>query len=366
MKEQTAPDPVSLLAWYDMHARTLPWRVPPKLGKSGMRADPYRVWLSEIMLQQTTVATVRSYFETFTERWPSISDLAATSEENVLKAWAGLGYYSRARNLKKCADMIVTRYGGQFPDTEDELLTLPGVGAYTAAAIGAIAFDRPATVVDGNVERVISRIYGVETPLPAAKKEIKSRATALTPKLRPGDYAQAMMDLGATLCSPRKPACGLCPWQKSCHAHRVGNAELLPKKAPKKKKPQRYGVAFVAVRTDGAVLLRQRPDKGLLAAMTEVPGSDWQEAFTFPTQLTVGHQAPLEGNWQKTSDNVKHTFTHFHLELEIWRSDVPLETIPPSPHWWSLPADIEQEALPTVMRKAVAAGLGRAIKARTG
>lgn len=365
MKKLTAPDPEILLAWYDRHARALPWRVSPDLGKAGVRPDPYRVWLSEVMLQQTTVAAVRSYFEMFTKTWPTIADLAAADEETVLKAWAGLGYYSRARNLKKCADTIATEYDGVFPDAESRLLTLPGIGAYTAAAIAAIAFDRPATVVDGNVERVISRIFGVETPLPDAKKEIKAHAANLTPDLRPGDYAQAMMDLGATLCSPRKPACGLCPWRDNCHAHSLGIAETLPKKAPKKKKPHRYGIAFVAVRPDGAVLLRRRPDKGLLAAMTEVPGSEWREDFTFPPPSHIHNHAPLAADWQKMTATVRHTFTHFHLELQIWRADVPNSARPPEAYWWSPAEAIEEEALPTVMRKAVAAGLGRTINART-
>ncbi len=366
MEKLTAPDPEILLAWYDRHARALPWRVPPKQGKTGTRPDPYRVWLSEVMLQQTTVAAVRSYFEQFTGTWPTVADLAAADEEAVLKAWAGLGYYSRARNLKKCADTIVAEHNGIFPSTENALLTLPGVGVYTAAAIAAIAFDRKATVVDGNVERVISRIFAIETPLPDAKKEIKTKAAVLTPDLRPGDYAQAMMDLGATLCSPRSPACGLCPWRGNCRAHALGIAEQLPKKAPKKKKPQRYGVAFVTVRADGAVLLKQRPDKGLLAAMTEVPGSEWHEDFTFPGPSGIHAYAPLDADWQKTPTAVRHTFTHFHLELQVWRANVPNSASPPDAHWWSSAEMIEQEALPTVMRKAIAAGLGKAIKARTG
>lgn len=226
--------------------------------------DPYRVWLSEVMLQQTTVAAVKSYFEAFTARWPTVMDLAAASTDDVMRAWAGLGYYSRARNLKACADAVAGVHEGRFPDTEEGLRALPGVGAYTAAAIAAIAFDRPAAVVDGNIERVITRIAAIETPLPQAKPLVRAVVADLTPTDRPGDFAQAMMDLGATLCTPKRPACSLCPWRPSCAAHAAGTETTFPRKAAKKERPTRYGTAFVAIRPDGAVLVRRRPEKGLL------------------------------------------------------------------------------------------------------
>jgi A/G-specific adenine glycosylase len=263
-----------LLAWYDRHARTLPWRVLPDDRANGEITDPYRVWLSEIMLQQTTVQAVKPYFEAFTRRWPDVRALAEAHEEDVMKAWAGLGYYSRARNLKACAETVARDHGGVFPDTEAGLLALPGIGPYTAAAIAAIAFDRPAAVVDGNVERVISRLRAIETPLPAAKPEIRAATAELVPDDRPGDFAQATMDLGASLCSPKRPACALCPWVEACAAHLAGIAETLPKKAPKQAKPTRRGMAFVVTREDGAVLLRRRPPKGLLGGMSEPPVSD--------------------------------------------------------------------------------------------
>ncbi|HVO17494.1 MAG TPA: A/G-specific adenine glycosylase, partial [Alphaproteobacteria bacterium] len=248
----------ALLAWYDRHRRRLPWRAGP-----GERPDPYRVWLSEIMLQQTTVATVGPYFTAFLERWPDVARLAAAPLDDVLHAWQGLGYYARARNLHRCAAVVARDHGGRFPDTEDALRALPGVGAYTAAAIAAIAFDRPAVVVDGNVERVVARLHAVDAPLPAAKPELRRLAAALTPDARPGDFAQAMMDLGATLCTPRAPRCVLCPLMAGCAARTRGIAEELPRRTAKPEKPTRRGVAFFAVDADGAVLLRRRDESGL-------------------------------------------------------------------------------------------------------
>ena len=261
-----------LLAWYDRHRRTLPWRAP-----AGRRADPYVVWLSEIMLQQTTVATVGDYFRRFVERWPTIEALAAAPIDEVLSAWAGLGYYARARNLHACALAVAGPHGGRFPTEEAALLALPGIGAYTAAAIRAIAFDQPASAVDGNVERVIARLFAIETPLPDAKTEIKARAARLVPAERAGDYAQAMMDLGATVCTPRNPRCVICPLMANCKARKLGLAEDLPRRAPKALKPTRRGLAFVLARKDGAILLRKRPPKGLLGGMDEVPSSPWRE-----------------------------------------------------------------------------------------
>ena len=347
-----------LLAWYDRHARVLPWRISPQDRAVGIVPDPYRVWLSEIMLQQTTVQAVKPYFLAFVDRWPTVVDLALAEEEDVMKAWAGLGYYSRARNLKACAETVAHRHGGHFPETEDELQALPGIGPYTAAAIAAIAFNRPATVVDGNVERVMSRFKAIETPLPAAKPTIKAETSALVPEDRPGDFAQAMMDLGASLCSPKRPACALCPWGDPCQGRALGIADTLPRKAPKAAKPTRRGMAFVVVRADGAVLLRRRPPKGLLGGMSEPPGTTWGE--TAPQDdLTLAPlpQTVRTGDWRRISSDVRHTFTHFHLDLAVWRGDVPVKTPAPRDHWWSLPDMLAQEALPTVMKKAVTAGL---------
>src|SRR5437764_4173802 len=260
-----------LLEWYDRHRRTLPWRAP-----AGLTSVPYVVWLSEIMLQQTTVATVGDYFHRFVKRWPSVEALAAAPLDDVLSAWAGLGYYARARNLHACAGTVVAEHAGQFPRDEAALLALPGIGRYTAAAIRAIAFDQPASAVDGNVERVIARLFALTTPLPDAKIEIAARAADLVPRERAGDYAQAMMDLGATVCTPRRPRCVICPLMEGCRARALGLAEELPRRAPRADKPTRRGVAFVLMRRDGAVLLRKRPTKGLLGGMDEVASSAWR------------------------------------------------------------------------------------------
>src|ERR1051326_1722090 len=263
-----APDPQALLAWYDRHRRHLPWRAPP-----GKRADPYHVWLSEVMLQQTTVKAVGPYYAKFLQRWPSVVALAAAALDDVLRAWAGLGYYARARNLHACAVAVANDHGGRFPDTEEGLRALPGIGGYTAAAIAAIAFDRRAVAIDGNIERVIARLYAIETELPAAKTEIRSRAEALLPARRFGDFTQALMDLGATICTPKKPACGICPWIDACQARGRGDAETFPRKAPKVEGKLRRGASFVVIRADGFVLVRTRPSKGLLGGMTEVPST---------------------------------------------------------------------------------------------
>jgi A/G-specific adenine glycosylase len=264
-----------LLAWYDRHARVLPWRISPADKAKGERPDPYRVWLSEIMLQQTTVEAVKPYFRDFLDRWPDVAALAAAESDDVMKAWAGLGYYSRARNLKKCADAIVVGHGSRFPDNFTGLIALPGIGRYTAAAIAAIAFDRPEPVVDGNVERVTSRLFAISTPLPQAKTGITEAVRAMLPVDRPGDFAQAMMDLGATICTPRRPACLPCPLNADCAALKNGDPELYPVKPAKAERPARKGAAFVAVRNDGAVLLRKRPESGLLGGMAEVPTTAW-------------------------------------------------------------------------------------------
>lgn len=353
-KVKTAyPHSDDLLSWYDKHARALPWRVSPENRNAGEVPNPYHVWLSEIMLQQTTVATVKSYFEKFIKTWPSVQDLAASDREDILKAWAGLGYYSRARNLKVCADVIVRDHDGKFPESADELKALPGIGDYTSAAIAAIAFDQPATVVDGNVERVISRLFAIEEPLPGAKKVIKQHAATLTPKRRPGDYAQAIMDLGATICTPKRPACALCVWRTSCLAFKTGAQEDYPRKAAKKAKPTRYGWAFVAVRSDGAVLLRKRSDKGLLGGMTEIPGTAWSDE----KPRSPFAAAPYQAGWANKCGTVRHTFTHFHLEVDVVSNAFPKDQPPAKDCWWADQREIANEALPTVMKKIVEAAL---------
>ncbi|PLS22899.1 A/G-specific adenine glycosylase [Neptunicoccus cionae] len=338
MTQQSA----DLLDWYDIHAREMPWRVGPAARQDGVRPDPYHIWLSEVMLQQTTVAAVKDYFRKFVSRWPTVRDLAGAQDGDVMAAWAGLGYYARARNLLKCARVVAQEHGGVFPDTYDALLKLPGIGPYTAAAVSAIAFDRRAVVLDGNVERVMARYYRVLDPLPASKETLRTLADGLTPNRRCGDYAQAVMDLGATICTPRSPACGICPWMADCAARLAGDAASLPRKTPKAAKPIRLGVAYVAERTDGAVLLERRPDKGLLGGMLGWPGSTWQEA---------PHDAepPLDADWQDRGE-VRHTFTHFHLRLQVrFARDVSGDPDSGSflPRTQFSPAD-----LPTVMRKA--------------
>ncbi|TGT61431.1 A/G-specific adenine glycosylase [Mesorhizobium sp. M00.F.Ca.ET.170.01.1.1] len=346
-----------LLAWYDAHHRDLPWRVTPGAFARGARPDPYRVWLSEVMLQQTTVEAVKAYFRIFVEKWPTVEALAAAPAEDVMKAWAGLGYYSRARNLKACADLLA-RQGGRFPDTETGLKELPGIGTYTAAAIAAIAFDRPAAVVDGNVERVISRLYSVETPLSETKPEIRALVEDLVPDNRPGDFAQAMMDLGATICTPRRPRCMLCPLREDCSAILSGDPERFPVRLPKDDRPFRRGAAFVAERGDGAVLLRKRPEKGLLGGMTEVPTTAWTARADGATTTDA---APFPADWQRAG-RIAHVFTHFALELEVFHAHIKGDA--PDGHFWSLPHDISGEALPTVMKKVIEAAIPGATKKR--
>ncbi|GAB5434228.1 MAG: A/G-specific adenine glycosylase [Epibacterium sp.] len=292
--EQLSQD---LLAWYDTHAREMPWRVGPAARASGVRPDPYRIWLSEVMLQQTTVAAVKDYFERFTRRWPRVGDLAAAEDGDVMAEWAGLGYYARARNLLKCARVVAEEFEGVFPDTYEGLIALPGIGPYTAAAISAIAFDRPETVLDGNVERVMARLHDEHEPLPAVKPVLKAHAAHLTPSARPGDYAQAVMDLGATICTPKSPACGICPWRDPCRARVEGTAPELPKKTPKKPKPTRYGFVYLARSAEGDWLLERRPDKGLLGGMLGWPGSEWNDA---PTETP-----PFDADWQDLGAEVR-------------------------------------------------------------
>ena len=341
--KDTAALSAKILGWYDRHRRDLPWRAKP-----GERADPYAVWLSEIMLQQTTVATVGPYFRRFLKRWSTVEDLAAVSLDEVLIEWQGLGYYARARNLYKCAGVVARDYGGAFPDTEEGLLELPGIGVYTAAAIAAIAFDRPATVVDGNVERVMARLFAEQTPLPAAKPILRDYAARLTPNKRAGDYAQALMDLGATVCTPRQPKCLLCPWNDACAARAEGIEEALPRRAAKPEKPTRRGVAFWLTREVGGsreVLLRRRPEKGLLGGMMEVPSTPWTEDFA-----AIDGHAPAEAEWRKIDGVVKHTFTHFHLELQVVAACADASDA--DGIWWPLDR-LHEQALPTVMKKVV-------------
>ena len=341
-----APDPADLLAWYDRHARVLPWRV-----RRGQKTDPYRVWLSEIMLQQTTVKAVAPYYSRFLARWPTVEALAAASRDDVLRVWAGLGYYARARNLHACAKAVVERHGGIFPSDLDGLRALPGIGDYTAAAIGAIAFDAPAVPVDGNVERVVTRLFAVEDELPAAKPRIKQHAASLLPARRSGDFAQALMDLGATLCSPKRPACALCPWNEACAAFARGDQETFPRKARKREGKLRRGAAFVVLRADRCVLLRRRPEKGLLGGMSEVPGSDWTHDFDVADALRAAPR--LQATWRMLPGTVRHVFTHFPLELAVFMTQIPRATPAPKGARWVKVLDLPREALPNVMRKVL-------------
>jgi A/G-specific adenine glycosylase len=348
-----ADRPALLLAWYDRHRRKLPWRAP-----AGERADSYRVWLSEIMLQQTTVKAVGPYFEKFVARWPDVAAMARASLDDVLRMWAGLGYYSRARNLYACAVAVTRDHGGAFPDTEEGLRTLPGIGPYTAAAIAAIAFDRRTMPVDGNIERVVSRLFAVEDALPQAKPRIQQLAATLLADSRAGDSAQALMDLGASICTPKKPACSLCPLNEDCVARVRADQETFPRKAPKKSGELRRGAAFVVTRGE-ELLVQSRPDKGLLGGMTEVPGSEWRAAQDDRAALK---QAPeLKGltRWHRKVGVVTHVFTHFPLELMVYTATVPSRTRAPEGMRWVPIATLADEALPNVMRKVVAHGLAR-------
>jgi A/G-specific adenine glycosylase len=323
----------------------------------GRRQEPYRVWLSEIMLQQTTVKAVAPYYARFLERWPTVEALARADREDVLRAWAGLGYYARARNLHACAIAVAKEHGGIFPATLDELRALPGIGDYTASAIAAIAFDAPAVPVDGNVERVVSRLFAVEEELPAAKPRIKALAALLLPPKRAGDFAQALMDLGATICTPKKPACALCPWSASCLARARGAQDLFPRKAEKREGKLRRGAAFVVAREDGHVLLRTRAEKGLLGGMTEVPGSDWSSEFKIADALSQAPKLRGEVRWRKLTGRVRHVFTHFPLELTVFVANVRKNTPAPKGMRWVKSTDAHAEALPNLMRKVLAHAL---------
>ncbi|WP_404402450.1 A/G-specific adenine glycosylase [Pelagibacterium halotolerans] len=339
---QSILDAKAVLDWYDRHARNLPWRVGPKERAKGVRPDPYAVWLSEIMLQQTTIAAVRDYFAKFTRLWPTVHDLAAAPLDDVLAQWAGLGYYARARNLHACAQVVVTDHGGVFPASAAQLRGLPGIGDYTSAAIAAICHDEPVAVVDGNVDRVMARFLALEKPVRDEKPLIRARVQEAVPQ-RAGDFAQAMMDLGATICAPRRANCLLCPFEPQCLGTRIGNPLAYPVPPEKKAKPERSGHAYVMRHPNGSVFVRQRGPKGLLAKMTEVPGSDW----------TVSEQAPdfpLDAHWT-SAGTVVHTFTHFRLTLTVWTATTP---IPLDEGWWSAPDALTGEAFPSLFRKVLA------------
>jgi A/G-specific adenine glycosylase len=340
----------ALLDWYDVHRRVLPWRA-----RIGEKADPYRVWLSEIMLQQTRAATVADYYRAFIARWPAVEDLAAASLDDVLSAWGGLGYYARARNLHRCAAIVARDLEGAFPAAVGDLIKLPGIGAYTAGAIAAIAFDQPVAAVDGNAERVIARLFAIEVPLPAARRTLRALAHSMVPPERPGDFAQAMMDLGAVVCLPVSPRCTVCPWSGICRARREGLPESLPRRKPRAARPVRYGSAFLVERSDGSVLMRRRPQNGLLGGMMEVPSSPWSSAHA--TKLDA---APLRARWRRVG-LVEHTFTHFHLVLTVFRMRIPARRSlrPPGGMRWVARADLEREALPSLVRKVLAASLSR-------
>ena len=333
-----------LLAWYDAHARSLAWRTGPEARAAGERPDPYRVWLSEVMLQQTTTPHATPYFVEFTRRWPTVTDLAAAPDAEVMGAWAGLGYYARARNLLKAARAVAGEHGGAFPDTEERLRALPGFGPYTAAAVAAIAFDRAANVVDGNVERVVARLWAVETPLPAAKPELRRLAATLVAEDRPGDWAQALMDLGATVCRPRTPLCGRCPLREDCAGFASGAPESFPRKVARVVRARRFGVAYVLTRGDQVGLVR-RPDRGLLGGMLGLPTSAWT-ASPPPS----GEGAPAAAEW-RAAGQVEHVFTHFPLTLSVLHAEGDAAEV----EWTDLRE--AERSLPTAFRKALAAGL---------
>jgi A/G-specific adenine glycosylase len=338
------PPADALLAWYDRNRRRMPWRAQP-----GETPDPYRVWLSEIMLQQTTVAAVVPYFERFLRRFPTVQALAEAADDTVMAAWAGLGYYARARNLLACARAVAAR-GGQFPDTAEGLRALPGIGPYTANAVAAIAFNRPVVPVDGNVERITARLLAIETPMPAAKPELAARAATLNSPpdatARAADFCQALFDLGATICTPR-PACALCPWRTHCEAHRRGIAADLPRRTPKAARPVRHGAHFFLQDAAGHVLLRRRPPTGLLGGMTELPGTAWRDT-PFPLH-EAERQAPMAAAWRRAG-NIRHVFTHFELFLDVYAATVPAIE---AAGFLRPAAALAHEALPSVMRKCV-------------
>ncbi len=344
----------ALLDWYDAHGRGLPWRIAPAARAAGARPDAYRVWLGEVMAQQTALAVAVAYHERFLARWPDVAALAAAPQADVLSAWAGLGYYARARNLHACAQEVVRSHGGVFPDDETALRALPGIGAYTAAAMAALVHGAPANVVDGNVERVMARLHAVQVPLPDAKKHLKTLAGRYVRQHRAADWPQALMDLGALVCRPKNPACPACPLRAFCAAAKTGHAAQYPRRAAKTARPQRHGAAFVLLRGD-AVLLRRRPAKGLLGGMSEVPGTPWQQKRQSIDALLA--QAPVAANW-RAAGKVRHVFTHFTLYLDVFAAPAP-DGYEPDHGWWAPLDALDREALPSLMRKVLAlAGRG--------
>lgn len=331
----------ALLDWYDRHGRDLPWR-------HGDR-DPYRVWLSEVMLQQTTTAHAAPYYSRFLELWPSVAELASAPEEQVMAEWAGLGYYSRARNLIKCARAVMCEHGGRFPDTEAGLLALPGLGAYTAAAVAAIALGQPANVIDGNIERVMARLYAIDTPLPAAKPQIRRAAAQWLSDVRAGDWPQALMDLAAGVCRPKTPQCPLCPLREGCAGFASGNPEAYPVKAAKTARPRRYGIAFLIV-GEGGFVAERRADKGLLGGMLGIPHTPWRDI-----SWTVAEAGPPLPGFRPVG-TYEHVFTHFALEQAVWKREATAAEIVGmlrAHNDWQLVPFEEQKALPTVFRKAL-------------
>lgn len=332
----------TLLEWYDLNARTMPWRIGPSARADGKQPDPYHVWLSEIMLQQTTVQVAERYFRRFVSRWPTVQELAAAKDEDVMESWAGLGYYARARNLVKSARIVTRDFGGEFPQDEAELRALPGVGPYTAAAIAAIAFDKPAAVVDGNVKRVLARLSGSRS-IPSTTGDVRRLAVGMTPDVRAGDYAQGIMDLGATVCRPRAPRCHKCPWVSRCIAYATGRPENFAVRVPPRRGPERNGIAFVAVREDGAVLLERRPSGGLLGGTLGWPGSPWSDSGVAPAP-------PCQAVWKSLEGRVHHRFSHFDLRIEVMKADVSLGCSPDRGFFVDR-SSFSSAKLPTVMRK---------------
>jgi A/G-specific adenine glycosylase len=349
-----------MLDWYDRNRRDLPWRAAP-----GARPDPYAVWLSEIMLQQTGVTTVTRYFAAFLDKWPTVTALAAAPPEAVLRAWAGLGYYQRARNLHACAQVIATGHGGRFPETEAQLQDLPGIGAYASAAIAAIAFDRRAVVIDGNVERVICRFFALDAVVQKAKPQIRRLAGSVTPVNRPGDFAQAMMDLGATVCTPRRPACERCPLGATCQGFQTGAPEGFPRRLQKPDRPVRAGALFYIRRADGSVLVRTRAAAGLLGGMTEIPGTEWLVTSRVPRRCPPLPSA-LAGfdrqSFHAVAGHVRHAFTHFTLLLSVFVANVTDALSAPEGCRWVAESTLAEEALPTLMRKAIAHAQGATVR----
>lgn len=343
-KQQNRQLSTALLDWYDQNARTLPWR-----NRHTSPSDPYHVWLSEIMLQQTTVPTVIPYFESFLTLWPTVDALAGAELDDILHAWQGLGYYARARNLHKCAGVVSRDHAGLFPDNETDLLKLPGVGPYTAAAIAAIAFKLPTVPVDGNIERVMSRLHAIEEPVRQTKDRVRSLATEIMPGDRAGDFAQALMDLGSMVCRPKSPKCEQCPWSGSCVAFKKGKADQYPVKLAKKPKPVRHGVAFWLQNAEGDIWLRKRPLRGLLGGMIEVPSTDWREQPW--AAVEIEDMKLLNADWTEITGHVTHTFTHFHLKISVWAGVTSANNNEDG--FWCSPDQFSEQALPTLMKKIV-------------